>query len=160
MRQIDQKSIKIFYNPIGQLTNRKKLIEIWFYAVLLASFAIFPCNEKQIWMDFYRDMPHASHRITTDKRRTCTRWEPLFSEAWVMRATPKAKLKLDARKCFADKWNENNSSAFLFPLPNIKRQFLACLRHIKMWTVSETMKLSLTTRSVSFLREVNTYHIA
>ena len=61
MRQIDQKSINILYDPIGQLTNRKNRLR--FYAVLLASFAICPYKEKQTQPEFNRGMPQASHKI-------------------------------------------------------------------------------------------------
>ena len=61
MRQIDQKSINILYDPIGQLTNRKNRKR--FYAVLLAtcSFAICPHKEKQTQLEFYRSMPLTAH---------------------------------------------------------------------------------------------------
>ena len=65
MRQIDQITIKILSNPIGQLTNKNVL--------LLVSFAVCPWNEKFLVCG----MPQASHGI----RSVTFPYNSLYSQA-------------------------------------------------------------------------------
>ena len=60
MRQIDQKSINILYDPIGQLTN-KNIDKDFTQSYWLALQFVRPYEEKQTQTDFYRGMPQASH---------------------------------------------------------------------------------------------------